>query len=190
MPADFRGQFFTEWFEASYGDDLYTNVKCLNKIGLSTVEIFGPVKVSLVQPSVGDARLKFIPRSQRKAKGLSSMGPNTETQMTIQSSTSKIQFEWNGIIDASALSKFEYRLSVENEPLTEWVGIGLKDTVSVNNSFSDETTYTVEVSAVNISNISSDIINATLLIDSRRPELSGTYELCHEKANHVVSEQV
>ena len=190
MAADFRGQFFTEWFEASHGDDLYTTVKCLNKIGLSTVEVFGPVKVSLVQPTVGNARLKFIPRSQRKANALSSMGPNTETQMTIQSSTNKIQFEWDGIIDASTLSKFEYRLSAENEPFTEWVGTGLKDTVSVNNSFSDETKYTVEVSAVNIANIRSDIINATLMIDSRRPELSGTYELCHEKTNHVVSEKV
>ena len=172
--ADPRGSFITEWFEVAHGDVLYTNVKCVNNIGLYTVEVFGPIKVSLNKPSIDNAWLKFIQRSQHTTEALSSLEPNAELQMAIQSTLDRIQFAWDGFLDVSGVSRFEYRLSAENEPLTDWTDAGLKDVISVNDSFSDGAKYTVEVSAVNIANLRSNIIYSTLLVDGGEPELTGT----------------
>ena len=173
--ADFRGSFITEWFEVAHGDVFYTNVKCVNNIGLSSVEVFGPIKVSLNKPFIDNAWLKFIQRSQRTTEALSSMEPNAELQMAKQSTFDHIQFAWDGFLDVSGISRFEYRLVVENEPLTDWTDAGLKDVISVNVSFSDGAKYTVEVSAVNIANLRSILINSSLLVDGRKPELTGIF---------------
>ena len=169
-----RGSFITEWFEVAHGDVLYTNVKCVNNIGLYTVEVFGPTTVSLNKPSIDNAWLKFIQRSQHTTEKLSSLEPDAKLQMAIQSAFDRIQFAWDGFLDVSGISRFEYRLVVEKEPLADWTDAGLKDVISVNDSFSDGAKYSVEVSAVNIANLRSNIINSTLLVDGREPELTGT----------------
>ena len=171
--ADPRGSFLAEWYEVAHGDVLYTNVKCVNTIGLYTVEVFGPIKVSLNKPSISNTWLKFIQQSERTTEGLSSMEPNAELQTAIQTTFDRIQFAWDGFLDVSRISRFEYRLSSENQPLTDWTDAALKDVVSVNESFSDGAQYTVEVSAVNIANLRSNLINSSLLVDGRKPELTG-----------------
>ena len=94
--------------------------------------------------------------------------------MAIQSTFDQIQFAWDGFLDVLGISRFEHRFSTENEPLTDWTDAGLKDVISVNDSFSDGAKYTVEVSAVSIANLRSNLNNSTLLVDGRKPKLTGT----------------
>ena len=138
--------------------------------------MFGPIKVSLDKPSIDDARVKLIQRSQHETEELASLEPNAKLQMAIQSNTDRIQFGWEGFFDVSGISSFEFRLSTDNtSPTAEWVNAGHKDVVSVNDSFSNGEMYAVEICALSIANMRSDIISAKILIDSRKPELTGIF---------------
>ena len=173
--ANSSRNFLTDWIQVFHGDSIYANVKCVNNIDLFTVEVFGPIKVSLDRPLAKYARLRYVSRSQLSTEESNSLGTPLNTEMAVQSNTNYLQFRWVGFYDVSGIASFEYRVSSQNGSFTDWKNTGLRDVVSVNNTFIDGEWYAAEVCAINMGNLRSDIISSKILVDNSKPELTGIY---------------
>lgn len=155
-----------------HGEQLFVSVKCVNKIGYSTLKVSSPIIISVEPPAADHAFLKFDPQL------LSRVFPrnDNEQSMAIQTDNSRLQFFWEGFADKSGILFYEYRVLVSNNHLTEWINAGQKKFVTyINPNLIDGQNYTAEVRAVNQGNLRSETIRASIMIDSTGPMLTGLY---------------
>ena len=166
--------FLTDWIQVFHGDYIHVNVKCVNNIDLSTIEVFGPIKVSLDRPLSKYARLSFISLSQLSTETSSSLAESPDrTDMVVQSDKNYLQFRWVGFFDASGIQSFEYRVLSQKGTYSDWFNTGLKDIATVENTFMNGKRYTIQVCAINMGTLRGDAISATMLVESRAPRLTG-----------------
>ena len=147
------------------GTKLYTSVKCVNNIGLATIEVSRSILISMEPPRESVADLTFIPSSVYKL---------AETEVAIQPNLSYLQFSWDSFTDDLSVSSYEYRLLSENIKLVNWTDTGKKNFVSTNSlNLEDGQWYTAEVRALNKIGLRSNVVNSTILVDSSEPTLTG-----------------
>ena len=163
--ASTDNHFLTEEFNVSHGDKLFINIKCVNNVELATVKEATPIIISTRGPSSDDARLGFI--------SLSDSGLMQDQQET-ESSQSNLAIYWDGFRDTSGINYYEYRILSETSSLVDWTNTGIKRFVSLYGlTLAEEQIYTAEVRAVNVGNVKSETVSATILIDSKKPQLTG-----------------
>lgn len=168
--ANASNGFTSDWLLAYHGGKIYANVKCVNNVEYSSVQVSDPIIVSVEEPSVKETQLRFTLQSQSSTKESESWGRSRP----VQSNTTSLQLTWGGFWDSSGITGFEYRLLSNNESLIDWMKAGLKKTVSVNTTrLEDGQVYTAEVCAINMGGLRSEAVSSEILVDSRAPGLTG-----------------
>lgn len=156
-------------FNVTDGTRLYTNVKCVNNIGLFTVKVADSIAISLKAPKSDEAKTVFIP---------SSMYVGSDSDETVQPNQTYIQFAWDGFTNDADISYYEYRLLSDNTDLVGWTEVGRKTFVSLNAiGMEDNETCTAEVRSVNSGHLRSNVTTAAILIESKAPLITGKAEL-------------
>ena len=165
--------FVSSVITVSHGNTLFVNIKCVNNVELASAHEPQPVTVSVDPPTAVAAKVYFVPSIAYEGFFKSSDSDALHRPTAIQTNKSRVQFFWNGFEDDSGIDHYEYRLSSADNS-TAWTDAGIKRHVTLDHlKLVDGQMYTAEVRAVNIGRLRSDVVNATIIVDSREPKLTG-----------------
>lgn len=165
--------FVSSVITVSHGKKLFVNIKCVNNVELATAKEPQPVTVSIEPPTTVAAKVYFVPSVVHQPLFRSSDINDFHRSAAIQTNKSRVQFFWDGFEDDSGIDHYEYRLSSADSS-TAWTDAGIGEHVSLDHlKLVDGQIYTAEVRAVNKGQITSNVVNATIIVDSREPKLTG-----------------
>ena len=148
---------------AFHHQEIFASVKCFNQIELHSSASVGPLVVLLQPPSSQEGKVVFIVPNEI---------PDTLPGLQIQSETNRLQLAWFNLGDNHDNKTFLYHVKAGELPVTEWMNTSY-NYADIDLDLHDGVTYTAEVIAMDVRQQQSETISGSLLVDSRRPVLTG-----------------
>ena len=161
--------FKTNLTSLPHGTELYVIVKCINSVQLSTEVVSPAMVVSYDKPSSASASVTFLPVNRQML-----LQSGTMVDDVVQSNTSLLQLTWHGFTDISGIQGYEYRLLTDNRTVIDWTNVGLHNLVVLDNiPLKNGNSYRAGVRSINRGLQYSDAVYTDIIIDSRKPTLTG-----------------
>lgn len=159
--------------EVYHGTLLVISVQCINNVELAASAKAEPVIVSFLSPSSSSAHVEIIPYGEHLVH-LGELVSPSQNEIVTQDNLTCIHAQWSGFYDRTDINHYNYTLAKNNLPF-------LMDSTSTRNTnielnglnLTNGDVYTLEVVAVNSGGIHSEPVRASVMVDSRKPRLSG-----------------
>jgi hypothetical protein len=155
-----------------HGARVFGTVRCVNNVELKTEAISEPILVSHLPPSVDSMNIHFITDVDNRIADSSGL----------QRDVSSLKIQWSSADDVFGIHHYECRVTQAGELVVNWTPTGSHTYAAFNNlQLEDGATYTAEVKAVDVDQRPSSVRNASILVDSRAPSLTGTNSILDNK---------
>ncbi|KAL3857352.1 hypothetical protein ACJMK2_012028 [Sinanodonta woodiana] len=149
----------------AHGTTLYPHITCVNTVELSSSICGKGFVVSYLPPSIDDAKATFMPQNTMQ---LSSAVSGFQSNLTL------LVAQWQGFSDISGIHSYQCKLLKDGQTIYENITAGKHSAWKSNNlQLEDDSTYELQIIAVNAGTIRSEPITCKISTYSKSPILTG-----------------
>ncbi|KAK3589123.1 hypothetical protein CHS0354_017089 [Potamilus streckersoni] len=160
----------------AHGTTLYPHITCVNNVELASSTCGKGFVVSYLHPSIEDAKAIFMPQNRIQM----SAGSGFQSNLTL------LVAQWQGFTDVSGINNYQCKLLKDGHAILEDINTGKHSGwKSYKLPLQDDSTYRLEIIAVNAGNIHSEPITCNISTYSKSPLLTGNAAKITQLENEV-----